>query len=100
MSNHTSTEPSVNLELALEHGLTQEEYEMIVQCLGTPSFTELGVYSVMGEHCSYKNSIIELKKLPREGEHYWEAGEENAGLVDIGDGSGCAFKIESHNHLL
>lgn len=101
MSNHTSTEPSVNLELALEHGLTQEEYEMIVQCLGrTPSFTELGVYSVMwSEHCSYKNSIIELKKLPREGEHLLvEAGEENAGLVDIGDGLGCAFKIESHNH--
>ncbi len=101
MSDHTSTEPSVNLELALEHGLTQEEYEMIVQCLGrTPSFTELGVYSVMwSEHCSYKNSIIELKKLPREGEHLLvEAGEENAGLVDIGDGLGCAFKIESHNH--
>ena len=71
MSDHTSTEPSVNLELALEHGLTQEEYEMIVQRLGrTPSFTELGVYSVMwSEHCSYKNSILELKKLPREGEH-------------------------------
>ena len=101
MSDHTSTEPSVNLELALEHGLTHEEYEMIVQCLGrTPSFTELGVYSVMwSEHCSYKNSIIELKKLPREGEHLLvEAGEENAGLVDIGDGLGCAFKIESHNH--
>ncbi|MCH1552031.1 MAG: AIR synthase related protein, partial [Balneolaceae bacterium] len=101
MSDHTSTEPSVNLELALEHGLTQEEYEMIVQRLGrTPSFTELGVYSVMwSEHCSYKNSILELKKLPREGEHLLvAAGEENAGLVDIGDGLGCAFKIESHNH--
>ena len=101
MSDHISTEPSVNLELALEHGLTQEEYEMIVQRLGrTPSFTELGVYSVMwSEHCSYKNSILELKKLPREGEHLLvAAGEENAGLVDIGDGLGCAFKIESHNH--
>jgi phosphoribosylformylglycinamidine synthase II len=101
MSNHTSTEPSVNLDLALEHGLTQIEYEMIVQRLGrTPSFTELGVYSVMwSEHCSYKNSILELKKLPREGEHLLvAAGEENAGLVDIGDGLGCAFKIESHNH--
>ena len=101
MSDHTSNEPSVNLELALEHGLTQEEYEMIVQRLGrTPSFTELGVYSVMwSEHCSYKNSILELKKLPREGEHLLvAAGEENAGLVDIGDGLGCAFKIESHNH--
>ena len=101
MSDHTSNEPSVNLELALEHGLTLEEYEMIVQRLGrTPSFTELGVYSVMwSEHCSYKNSILELKKLPREGEHLLvAAGEENAGLVDIGDGLGCAFKIESHNH--
>lgn len=101
MPDHNSTEPSVNLELALEHGLTQEEYEMIVQRLGrTPSFTELGVYSVMwSEHCSYKNSILELKKLPREGEHLLvAAGEENAGLVDIGDGLGCAFKIESHNH--
>jgi phosphoribosylformylglycinamidine synthase len=101
MSDHTSNEPSVNLELALEHGLTQEEYEMIVQRLGrSPSFTELGVYSVMwSEHCSYKNSILELKKLPREGEHLLvAAGEENAGLVDIGDGLGCAFKIESHNH--
>jgi phosphoribosylformylglycinamidine synthase len=101
MSDHTSNEPSVNLELALEHGLTQEEYEMIVQRLGRiPSFTELGVYSVMwSEHCSYKNSILELKKLPREGEHLLvAAGEENAGLVDIGDGLGCAFKIESHNH--
>ena len=101
MSDNTSNEPSVNLELALEHGLTLEEYEMIVQRLGrTPSFTELGVYSVMwSEHCSYKNSILELKKLPREGEHLLvAAGEENAGLVDIGDGLGCAFKIESHNH--
>ena len=101
MSELTPKEPIVNLELALDHSLTHEEYEMIVDRLGRiPSFTELGVYSVMwSEHCSYKNSIIELKKLPREGEHLLvEAGEENAGLVDIGDGLGCAFKIESHNH--
>lgn len=94
-------EPEVNLELALEHGLNEEEYEMIKTRLGrVPTFTELGVYSVMwSEHCSYKNSIVELKKLPREGEHLLvAAGEENAGLVDIGDGLGCAFKIESHNH--
>ena len=73
MSDHTSNEPSVNLELALEHGLTQEEYEMIVQCLGrTPSFTELGVYSVMwSEHCSYKNSIIELKNSRVRASIYW-----------------------------
>ena len=101
MSDLSLNEPTVNLELALDHGLTKEEYERIVDRLGrTPTFTELGVYSVMwSEHCSYKNSIIELKKLPREGEHLLvEAGEENAGLVDIGDGLGCAFKIESHNH--
>ena len=101
MALHQAQEPEVNLELALEHGLNEEEYGWIVEKLGrTPSFTELGVYSVMwSEHCSYKNSIVELKKLPREGEHLLVgAGEENAGLVDIGDGLGCAFKIESHNH--
>lgn len=66
----------------------------------TPTFTELGVYSVMwSEHCSYKNSILEIKKLPTEGDQILAgAGEENAGLVDIGDGLACVFKIESHNH--
>lgn len=101
MADATVKEPEVNLELALEHGLNEEEFEMIKTRLGrVPTFTELGVYSVMwSEHCSYKNSIVELKKLPREGEHMLVgAGEENAGLVDIGDGLGCAFKIESHNH--
>lgn len=101
MAQLTTQEPEVNLELALDHGLTEEEYGWIKDKLGrVPTFTELGVYSVMwSEHCSYKNSIIELKKLPRDGEHLLvEAGEENAGLVDIGDGLGCAFKIESHNH--
>lgn len=101
MAQLNAQEPEVTLELALEHGLNEEEFEMIKTRLGRlPSFTELGVYSVMwSEHCSYKNSIIELKKLPREGEHLLvAAGEENAGLVDIGDGLGCAFKIESHNH--
>lgn len=95
------TEPEVNLDLALEHGLTEEEYGWIVDKLGrTPTFVELGIYSVMwSEHCSYKNSIVELKKLPREGEALLVgAGEENAGLVDIGDGLAVAFKIESHNH--
>ena len=101
MAQSNAQEPEVNLELALEHGLTEEEYGWIVEKLGrVPTFTELGVYSVMwSEHCSYKNSIVELKKLPREGDHLLVgAGEENAGLVDIGDGLGCAFKIESHNH--
>ncbi len=101
MSKITAQEPKVNLELALDHGLNEEEYEMIKNFLGrTPTFTELGVYSVMwSEHCSYKNSILEIKKLPREGDQLLvEAGEENAGLVDIGDGLACAFKVESHNH--
>ena len=93
--------PDVDLELALSHGLTEEEYSWIVDKLQrTPTFVELGIYSVMwSEHCSYKNSIVELKKLPREGDCLLvEAGEENAGLVDIGDGWAVAFKIESHNH--
>ena len=95
------TDPTVTLEIALEHGLMEEEYGMICDRLGrVPTWTELGVYSVMwSEHCSYKNSILELKKLPRSGPALLvEAGEENAGLVDIGDGYACAFKIESHNH--
>ncbi|NTV01431.1 MAG: phosphoribosylformylglycinamidine synthase subunit PurL [Chlorobiaceae bacterium] len=95
------TEPEVNLKLAQEHGLNAEEYDRIVSVLGrTPTFTELGIYSVMwSEHCSYKNSIAVLKTLPRDGEALLtQAGEENAGLVDIGDGLAVAFKIESHNH--
>ncbi|MEX1054771.1 MAG: phosphoribosylformylglycinamidine synthase subunit PurL [Rhodothermales bacterium] len=94
-------EPEVTLELAREHGMTEEEYGWMVERLGrTPTFVELGIYSVMwSEHCSYKNSIAVLKTLPREGEALLVgAGEENAGLVDIGDGLAVAFKIESHNH--
>lgn len=94
-------EPEVNLQLALDHGLTEEEFEFIKEKLGrTPNFTELGIFSVMwSEHCSYKNSIALLKTLPREGGRLLVgAGEENAGLVDIGDGQAIAFKIESHNH--
>jgi phosphoribosylformylglycinamidine synthase subunit PurL len=95
------TEPKVDLNLAKEHGLTEEEYNKIIDYLGRiPTFTELGVYSVMwSEHCSYKNSIAVLKTLPRSGGKLLvDAGAENAGLVDIGDGLACAFKIESHNH--
>ncbi len=94
-------EPTVDLELARAHGLEPEEYDRIVAMLGrTPTYTELGIFSVMwSEHCSYKNSIALLKTFPKEGEHLLvEAGEENAGLVDIGDGLAVAFKIESHNH--
>ena len=89
------------LEEAVELGLRPEEFEMIKGILGrVPNFTETAVYSVMwSEHCSYKNSIYWLKQLPKEGPHMLvKAGEENAGLVDIGDGLGCVFKIESHNH--
>ena len=88
-------------EQAVELGLRADEFEMIKDILGrTPNFTETAIYSVMwSEHCSYKNSILWLKKLPKDGPHMLvKAGEENAGLVDIGDGQGCVFKIESHNH--
>jgi phosphoribosylformylglycinamidine synthase subunit PurL len=94
-------EPAVDLHLATEHGLTEEEYNRILEILGrTPTFTELGIFSVMwSEHCSYKNSIALLKTLPRSGGRLLVgAGEENAGLVDIGDDLAVAFKIESHNH--
>jgi phosphoribosylformylglycinamidine synthase len=94
-------DPEITLELVLEHGISKDEYARILKILGrTPTFTELGVFSVMwSEHCSYKNSIAQLKTLPRKGPHLLvEAGEENAGLVDIGDGLAVAFKIESHNH--
>jgi len=89
------------LEQAVELGLRPDEFEMIKEILGrTPNFTETSVYSVMwSEHCSYKNSIYWLKQLPKEGPHMLvKAGEENAGMVDIGNGLGCVFKIESHNH--
>tara|TARA_Y100001933_G_scaffold264298_1_gene329269 strand:- start:2530 stop:4767 length:2238 start_codon:yes stop_codon:yes gene_type:complete len=88
-------------EQAVDLGLRPDEFEMIKDILGrTPNFTETAIYSVMwSEHCSYKNSILWLKKLPKDGPHMLvKAGEENAGLVDIGDGQGCVFKIESHNH--
>ena len=92
---------TANIDQAIEPGLKKEEFHHICEVLGrTPNFTELSIYSVMwSEHCSYKNSIHWLKKLPKDGPHMLvKAGEENAGLVDIGDGLACAFKIESHNH--
>jgi phosphoribosylformylglycinamidine synthase len=89
------------VDQAKEMGLRSDEFERITEILGRiPNFTELSVFGVMwSEHCSYKNSIVWLKTLPKEGPHMLvEAGEENAGLVDIGDGLACCFKIESHNH--
>ncbi|MCB9188818.1 MAG: phosphoribosylformylglycinamidine synthase subunit PurL [Flavobacteriales bacterium] len=97
----TIVTPEATLEQAKELGLLPEEFEKIKEILGrTPNFTEMSIYSVMwSEHCSYKNSIIWLKTLPKDGPHMLvKAGEENAGLVDIGDGLACCFKIESHNH--
>ena len=88
-------------EIIAKHGITPEEFEQIKQILGrAPNITELGIFSVMwSEHCSYKNSRPELKKFPRDGDFILvKAGEENAGIVDIGDGWAIAFKIESHNH--
>ena len=89
------------LEQAQEMGLTADEFASIEKIMGrTPNFTEMCIFSVMwSEHCSYKNSIKWLKTLPKDGDHLLvKAGEENAGVVDLGDGIGCAFKIESHNH--
>jgi phosphoribosylformylglycinamidine synthase subunit PurL len=93
--------PEVNLKTASELGVNAEEFDMIQKYLGRmPNFTELSIYSVMwSEHASYKNSIKWLKTLPREGGLLLTgAGEENAGLVDVGNNLACAFKIESHNH--
>jgi phosphoribosylformylglycinamidine synthase len=91
----------ITVKTAAQLRLTEEEFELIKQKLGrTPNFNELCAFSGMwSEHCSYKNSIKWLKTLPREGGRMLvKAGEENAGLMDIGDGLGVVFKIESHNH--
>jgi phosphoribosylformylglycinamidine synthase len=96
-----AAEPAVTPEVVAKHGLTPDEFERIKGILGRePNFTELGIFSVMwSEHCSYKNSRKELKKFPTSGPNILvKAGEENAGVVDIGDGWAIAFKIESHNH--
>ena len=97
---------SISPELLKQHSLTAEEYARIEKALGrTPSLTELGIYSVMwSEHCSYKSSRVHLRRLPTRGERTAGPGSvvqgpgENAGIIDIGDGWACAFKIESHNH--
>ena len=97
MEHHELT----TVETARDLGLLPEEFDRIREILGrVPNFTELSIFSVMwSEHCSYKNSITWLKTLPKDGPRMLaKAGEENAGLVDLGGGIGCAFKIESHNH--
>ena len=82
------------------HQLTPAEYDKIVALLGRePTYTELGIFSVMwSEHCSYKSSRLHLKKLPTRGQRVLQGPGENAGIIDIGDGYAIAFKIESHNH--
>jgi len=92
---------AITAAIVRNHGLTEEEYERIKSALNrAPNLTELGVFSVMwSEHCSYKNTKLELKKFPTTGPKVLvKAGEENAGVIDIGDGWAVAFKMESHNH--
>ncbi len=90
----------VTPELLAQHSITAQEYEKILAALGrVPSLTELGIYSVMwSEHCSYKSSRVHLKRLPTKSSRVVQGPGENAGIIDVGDGWGCAFKIESHNH--
>jgi phosphoribosylformylglycinamidine synthase subunit PurL len=97
----TSAIPTITPEMIREHGLTPDEFEKIKQLLGgrEPARTELGIFSVMwSEHCSYKSSRVHLKRLPTRSKLVLQGPGENAGIVDIGDGWACAFKIESHNH--
>jgi phosphoribosylformylglycinamidine synthase len=91
---------TVTSELLAQHSITAEEYSRILAALGrTPSLTELGIYSVMwSEHCSYKSSRVHLKRLPTKRDRVVQGPGENAGIIDVGDGWACAFKIESHNH--
>ncbi|MFZ9856372.1 MAG: phosphoribosylformylglycinamidine synthase subunit PurL, partial [Limisphaerales bacterium] len=94
-------EPAITAELVAKHNLTPDEYQKILDILGRPpTYTELGIFSVMwSEHCSYKNTRPVLKTFPTKGDSILVgAGEENAGIIDIGDGVAIAFKIESHNH--
>ncbi|MGE5322072.1 MAG: phosphoribosylformylglycinamidine synthase subunit PurL [Actinomycetota bacterium] len=92
--------PAITPEVIAEHGITPQEYEKIKTSLGRePSLTELGIFSVMwSEHCSYKSSRVHLKRLPTRSKLVVQGPGENAGIIDIGDGWACAFKIESHNH--
>src|SRR5277367_3934335 len=96
-----TTTPAFSPEVIREHGLTLDEYEKIKTLLGgrEPTRTELGIFSVMwSEHCSYKSSRVHLKRLPTRSKRVVQGPGENAGIIDIGDGWACAFKIESHNH--
>ncbi len=97
----TSMTPAISPETLRQHGLSSDEYEKVKQLLGgrEPTLTELGIFSVMwSEHCSYKSSRVHLKRLPTRSRRVLQGPGENAGIIDIGDGWACAFKIESHNH--
>ncbi|MGZ6465467.1 MAG: AIR synthase related protein, partial [Bdellovibrionota bacterium] len=97
----TAVPTAITPEIVHDHGLTADEYEKIKQLLGgrEPTITELGIFSVMwSEHCSYKSSRVHLKRLPTRSRRVLQGPGENAGIIDIGDGWACAFKIESHNH--
>ncbi|MGD1105511.1 MAG: phosphoribosylformylglycinamidine synthase subunit PurL [Terracidiphilus sp.] len=91
---------TITPQMLAQHSITAEEYERILAAIGrTPSLTELGIYSVMwSEHCSYKSSRVHLKRLPTKSDRVVQGPGENAGIIDVGDGWACAFKIESHNH--
>jgi phosphoribosylformylglycinamidine synthase len=93
-------EPEITPEVLRDHGISAEEYERLLKALGrVPTMTELGIFSVMwSEHCSYKSSRVHLKRLPTHSRRVVQGPGENAGIIDIGDGWACAFKIESHNH--
>ena len=99
MPNETAT-AAITPAIIRDHGLTPDEYQKILDLMGRePSFTELGIFSVMwSEHCSYKSSRVHLKRLPTRSKRVVQGPGENAGIIDIGDGWACAFKIESHNH--
>jgi phosphoribosylformylglycinamidine synthase len=100
MPRATPEAEKITPELVKEHGISAEEYQKIIKLLGRePSITELGIFSVMwSEHCSYKSSRVHLKRLPTRSRRVMQGPGENAGIIDIGEGWACAFKIESHNH--
>jgi phosphoribosylformylglycinamidine synthase II len=100
MPDTSATVPAITPELIRDHNLTPEEYQKILDLLGRePTLTELGIFSVMwSEHCSYKSSRVHLKRLPTRSRRVLQGPGENAGIIDVGDGWACAFKIESHNH--
>ncbi|MDB5650141.1 MAG: phosphoribosylformylglycinamidine synthase [Hyphomicrobiales bacterium] len=93
-------QPEITPQLVAEHGLKPDEYQRILELIGrVPTFTELGIFSAMwNEHCSYKSSRLHLRKLPTKAPWVIQGPGENAGVIDIGDGLACVFKMESHNH--